>query len=111
MIGGKVGKLREPEARVLAIWIASTFPNHQASIARIKKEVPNFRELSEADLKPSKTRPNECMWQQIIGNVVSHKGSGTSIFNRGWAVRIASRKSIRVTEKGLAHLKSLGLYE
>ena len=108
MANEKVGKLREPEARILALRIAATFPNHQASIARIKKEVPNFRELSEADLKPSLTRPNECMWQQIIGNVVSHEVAGTSIFNRGWAVRIPSRNSIRVTEKGLAHLKSLG---
>ena len=111
MANGKIGKLREPEARILALEIAASFPNHQASIARIKKEVPNFRELGEADLKPSHTRPNECKWQQIIGNVVSHKGAGTSIFNRGWAVRIPSRKSIRVTERGLAHLKGLGLYE
>ena len=108
MVDQKVGKLREPEARILALRVAATFPNHQATIARIKKEVPNYRDLSEADLKPSPTRPNECMWQQIIGNVVSHEGAGTSIFNRGWAVRIPSRKSIRVTEKGLAHLKSLG---
>ena len=104
----KVGKLREPEARILALRIAATFPNRQASIARIKKEVPNFRELSDADLKPSPSRSNERMWQQIVGNVVSHKGAGTSIFNSGWAVRIESRKSIRVTEKGLAHLKKLG---
>lgn len=110
MGGKKVGKLREPEARILAIQIASTFPNHQASIARIKKEVPNFRELSDADLTPSNSRAKEQMWQQIVGNVVSHRGTGTSIFNSGWAVRIESRKSIRVTEKGLKHLKNLGLY-
>ena len=107
MADQKIGKLREPEARILALQIAATFPNHQASIARIKREVPNFRELGEADLKPSNTRPNECMWQQIVGNVVSHRGTGRSIFNLGWAVRIESRKAIRVTEKGLAHLESL----
>ncbi len=107
MADQKVGKLREPEARILALRIAATFPNRQASIARIKKEVPNFRELSEADLKPSRTRPNERMWQQIVGNVVSHRGAGTSIFNSGWAVRIVSRKCIRVTDKGLARLKKL----
>ena len=108
MADQKVGKLREPEARILALRIAAAFPNHQATTARIKKEVPNYRDLGEADLKPSRTRPNECMWQQIIGNVVSHEGAGTSIFNRGWAVYIPSRNSIRVTEKGLAHLKSSG---
>ncbi len=111
MANEKVGKLREPEARILALQIAATFPSHYASMAQIKKKVPSFRELSEADLKPSPSRPNECMWQQIIGNVVCHKGTGVSIFNRGWADRIESRKSIRVTETGLAHLKGLGLYE
>ena len=111
MANEKVGKLREPEARILALRIAATFPNCQASMAQIKKEVPDYRDLSEADLMPSRTRPNECMWQQIIGNVVCHQEVRTSIFNRGWAVRIESRNSIRVTEKGLAHLKGLGLYE
>lgn len=106
-----VGKLREREARILVLRIAATFPNHQATIARIKKEVPSYRDLSDADLKPSPTRPNEQMWQQIVGNVVSHESASTSIFSRGWAIRIASRNSIRVTEKGIAYLKSLGLYE
>jgi len=108
MANEKVGKLREPEARILALQIAATFPNHYASMAQIKRAVPDFRELSDADLKSSPIRRNECMWQQIIGNVVSHDTAGTSIFNHGWAVRIESRNSIRVTEKGLAHLKKLG---
>ena len=108
MANEKVGKLREPEARILALRIAATFPKHQASMARIKKEVPKLRELSKADLKQSRTRRNERMWQQIVGNVVSHDTAGTSIFNQGWAVRIESRNSIRVTEKGLARLKKLG---
>ncbi len=108
MANEKVDKLREPEARILALQIAATFPSHYASMAQIKREVPNFRKLGDADLKPSPSRPNECMWQQIIGNVVCHKGTGVSIFNRGWADRIESRNSIRVTKNGLAHLKGLG---
>ena len=111
MIDQKVGKLREPEARISAIRIAATFPNHQASMARIKKEIPSHRELSELDLKPSPSRRNECKWQPIVGNVVCHKGTGPSIFNKGWAVRIESRNSIRVTDARLEYLKTLGLYE
>ena len=108
MANERLGKLREPEARILALRIAAAFPKHQASTAQIKKHVPNLRELGEADLKQSRPRPNECMWQQIVGNVVSHDKAGTSIFNQGWAVRMESRNSIRVTEKGLARLKKLG---
>ena len=48
------------------------------------------------------------MWQQIIGNVVSHSESRTSIFKRGYAER--TRNGIRVTEKGIEMLKALGRY-
>lgn|SRR6185437_15618494 len=103
-----VGKLREPEARILALRIAASFPNHEAETAQVKDLVPQYRELAPADLLPSMKRKNECMWQQIVGNVVSHEKTTTSIFNKGYAVRVKQKKAIRVTEKGLNYLKSLG---
>lgn len=105
-----VGKLREPEARILALQIAATFPGHQATTTQVKEAAPNFRQWSEANLKPSDTRGNECKWQQIIGNAVgSHQKSTVSIFAKGYAVKIQG--GIRVTKKGLAMLKGKGLYE
>lgn len=102
-------KLREPEARSLALQIAATFPDHRASASDIKKLVPKFRDLSEADLAPSNTRKNECMWQQIMGNALaSHHKTTVSIFARGLAVK--TRDGIRVTEKGVSYLKGLGRY-
>jgi hypothetical protein len=110
MANEKVGKLREPEARILALQIAATFPNHQATTEQIKRTLPRYREFSEADLKPSLTRKHENMWQQIVGNATgSHKQTSTSIFARGLATR--TRDGIRVTEKGLEFLKAKGLYE
>jgi hypothetical protein len=106
----KLGKLREPEARLLALQIAATFPNHTATTSEIKVAAPKFRDWSEDDLKPSNTRGNECMWQQILGNAVgSHQNSSVSIFAKGYAVK--TRTGIRVTEKGIAMLKDKGLYE
>jgi hypothetical protein len=105
MAGLSIPKLREPEARILALRIAATFPNYQAETAQIKELAPNFRKMGPADLKPSATRKHECMWQQIIGNVVSHGDkSSTSIFNQGYATRLKAVKSIRVTDKGLGWL-------
>lgn len=101
------GKLREPEARLLALQIAASFPGHKASTATIKKEVPKYREFSKADLLPSKTRKNETMWEQIIGNVVSHQENSTSIFVRGLAIR--TKDGIQVTEKGLEFIRTKGL--
>jgi hypothetical protein len=110
MVGGKVGKLREPEARILALQIAATFPGHTASTTQIKETAPKFRDWSDEDLQPSKTRGNECMWQQIIGNAVgSHHKTTVSIFAKGYAAK--TRNGIRVTEKGLTMLRGKGLYE
>jgi hypothetical protein len=108
MAGLSISKLREPEARILALRIAVTFPNYQAETAQIKDKVSNYRKLGPADMQPSKTRKNECMWQQIVGNVISHDKSAVSIFNQGYAVRLVSLKSIRVTQKGIDYLKKLG---
>jgi hypothetical protein len=66
------GKLREPEARLLALAIAASMPAHRASTAQIKDRVAQRRELTPDDLKPSGTRSREEHWQQIVGNVVSH---------------------------------------
>lgn len=101
------GKLREPEARDLALQIAASFPGHEASTTQIKAEAPKHRAMSADDLKPSQSRGNETMWEQIMGNVVSHQKTSTSIFNRGLSTR--TKDGIRVTEKGLEYLKNKGL--
>ena len=108
MAGVSIPKLREPEARILALRIAASYPSREALTSQIKDDLPKYRALGPADLKASTKRPNECMWQQIVGNVVSHNKTNTSIFNQGWAVRLTKVKGIRVTPAGLAHLKKLG---
>ena len=99
-------KLREPDARVLALRIAATFPGRTASTAQIKKLVPKYVTLTNADLTPSESRANEEKWQQIVGNVISHKETSTSIFSRGHAERTTD--GIRVTDEGVAYLKRQG---
>ncbi len=99
-------RLREPEARILALRIAAKRPNREAETTYIKDQVPKYITLTAADLKPSKTRTTEQMWQQIVGNVVSHQNVSTSIFKKGYATRM--RSGIRVTEAGVAYLAKLG---
>ncbi|MBO6667798.1 hypothetical protein [Parvibaculum sp.] len=99
-------RLREPEARILALRIAASYPNHQTSTTNIKAAVPKLVELTDIDKQPSPTRKHEHKWEQIVGNVVSHQKTSTSIFNKGYAVR--TEDGIRVTEKGLDYLKKKG---
>jgi hypothetical protein len=99
-------RLREPEARDLSLRIAAACPNHEAATAYIKDEVPKYIELTALDLQMSLTRPHERKWQQIVGNVVSHHKSVTSIFSKGYAIR--TDDGIRVTDEGLAYLGGKG---
>jgi hypothetical protein len=98
-------RLREPEARILALRIAAKQPNREALTSFIKDRVPDYVTLNALDLAPSKTRSREAVWRQIVGNVVSHEPVSTSIFTKGYAVLIPD--GIRVTDKGVAYLASL----
>lgn len=99
-------RLREPEARILFLKIAAIQPKHEASTTFIKQRIPEFFDLTPADLRPSPTRHNEERWQQIVGNVISHHDTETSIFSQGYATRTA--EGIRVTPRGLRYLESIG---
>jgi hypothetical protein len=99
-------RLREPEARILALRIAASRPNRDASTTYIKDHIQDYIELTDTDLKPSPTRIQEERWQQIVGNVISHINTTTSIFNRGFAER--TDDGIKVTDLGLKHLAKLG---
>jgi hypothetical protein len=99
-------RLREPEARVLALRIAASRPNKEADTSFIKDRVPDYITLTELDLEPSNTRGGEAVWRQIVGNVVSHEPQSTSIFAKGYAERLPD--GMRVTDAGVAYLASLG---
>jgi hypothetical protein len=98
-------RLREPEARILALRIAAAQPNHEATTTYIKQHIADYIEFTPLDLRPSSTRTNEQRWQQITGNVVSHQNTRTSIFNKGYADR--TDDGIRVTNIGLDYLAKL----
>ena len=102
----KGDRLREPEARLLALKIAAMRPNHTATTTFIKKEVPKYIELTQADLAPSKSRTNEFRWQQIVGNIISHDKTLQGPFVRGYAVK--ANNGLAVTKKGVDYLNNMG---
>ena len=98
-------RLREPEARILAIRIAATMPNNEITTKRLKELVRDYIVFTPIDLEPSDSRGNECKWQQVVGNIVSHQSTGTSIFTRGYAIRTAD--GLIVTDAGIEFLETL----
>jgi hypothetical protein len=104
----KEDRLREEEARILCLKIAYSSPNHTASTELIKRRVADFYEFSEKDLEESKTRRNEALWQQIIGNVISHRDASTGPFETGYAIRTSD--GLRLTAAGIRFLHCIGFY-
>jgi hypothetical protein len=105
----KDDRLREPEARILALKIAAQCPDRAASTHFIKSEMPKYTELSDADHRWSLSRPREQVWQQIVGNVVSHHETPSGPFAKGYALR--TRDGLSVTEKGIDYLNSMGFWD
>jgi hypothetical protein len=99
-------RLREAEARVLALKIAAECDGYAASTEYIKKRVPELVPLTAKDLEQSASRPREKLWQQIVGNVISHKPGNRSIFTQGLAERTSN--GLRVTDEGMSYLNNIG---
>jgi hypothetical protein len=93
--------------RIAALQVAASKPHGKATTSELKKEVAKYLILTPKDLLPSQTRPNEAMYQQIVGNIVSHRGSKNNIFARGWATYTGD--GIQITEAGRHYLRTLGL--
>lgn len=102
----KHDRLKESEARNIALKIASLMPGGRASTEQIKDAVPAYFPLSAFDMTPSPTRRREQLWQQIVRNVISHNGSPRSLFSRGLARKLDD--GIVVTDKGFDYLNRSG---
>ena len=106
---GDSDRLREAEARMLALRIAAGGPKHEASVEEIKRRLPELHKLTDIDLAASKSRPREKNWELIVGNAVgSHNlpRIKTSLVARGLAERTA--EGIRATDAGVDFLKQAG---
>jgi hypothetical protein len=97
----------ETEMRIAALQVARSKPNGVATTTELKEEVSRFVDLTPQDLVQSKTRRNEAMFQQIVGNIISHDKSRTNIFYKGYAVYTGD--GIQITDTGRDFLARRGL--
>ena len=103
----RTNRTSESEMRIAALQVARSKPNGIATTTQIKEEIGKYVDLTPEDLVQSKTRQNEQMYQQIVGNIISHQDSQTNIFARGLAVYTGD--GIRITQAGLDFLQRRGL--
>lgn len=99
----KPGRSTEHDIAFAVMKYLATVPHGTASTASIKKHVPSFIDLTPDDKEPSGTRPNEQVWQQVVGNIVSHrKDSPENFVNRGLLAYEA--RKLTLTDAGRAYL-------
>lgn len=69
-------------------------PSGTATVAEIKQNLPNFIDLTPADLEQSPTRDNEKVWEQQVRNVVSHRATDGNAINDGLIVNSPGEMTI-----------------
>ena len=71
----------ETDVEIAVVKYLSGLAGHSATIRQIKRALPDFLNLSDADRRKSETRPNEELWEQQVRNIVSHRNTpGNFIF-------------------------------
>ena len=80
----KPNRSSENDIAFAAMKYLVTTPAKSATTAEVKQHIPNFIALTVDDREVSETRPNEEVWQQVVGNIVSHRNDSPDNFiNRG----------------------------
>lgn len=106
MPGRKDNRTSEPEIAIAVLRICADAPGGEATIADLKRLVPDYINLTADDRVQSQTRPNEEVWEQIVRNIVSHRTAEGNIIAEGFAEHVHG--GIRIADAGRNHLKRLG---
>jgi hypothetical protein len=99
----KKGRITEAKVGIAVLKILAAKPNGVALIRVLKKELPDYLNLSDEDRAPSETRRNEELWEQQVRNLISHRVAEGNIVAEGLAEYKPGR--LRITEAGRLHLK------
>jgi hypothetical protein len=94
----------ENQVAFVALQIAAKQSNGIATFKRIKKDLPNYIDLSPEDRRMSKTRPNEEVWEQRIRNIKSHDSYAGNYIFEGYLEHVP-RSGYRITDRGRRYLK------
>lgn len=97
----------ESEIALATLRVAAGQQNSIASYDTLRKEIPNYINLSDDDHQQSQTRQNEEVWEQKIRNIKSHYDVPGNILCEGYAEHI-SRTGYKITTAGRAYLTRKG---
>lgn len=93
-----MARTTEAEIGKAVLRILKDQPNGEASIPRLKRELPDYIKLTPEDCAPSPTRKNEEVWEQQVRNLVSHRNTPGNIIAEGYAEY--RPRWLKITEAG-----------
>ncbi len=102
----KAGRSNEHEIAVAVLRYLATVPSGIATIAEITQHLPNFINLTPADLEQSPTRDQESVWEQQVRNIVSHRDTAGNAINDG--LLASSPGAMSITDAGKFWLNKKG---
>lgn len=100
-------RVTEVEVGIAVLRIAASRPDGTATFQCLKKEMPDYLNLSHEDQTQSLTRPNEELWEQQIRNIKSHSEAEGNIICEGYATHVP-RVGYRITDSGKRYLQKKG---
>ena len=97
------GRIREKDLIIPALRAAAESRNGQITTSRLIEELseefaPEGRDAEIIDGR------NDSFFSQKVRNLISHRNTATSMFQRGYAEYDAGDESIRITDIGRAFL-------
>jgi hypothetical protein len=108
MMRSKPNRSSEHDIAIAVMRYLATLPSRRATTSSLKRHVPAFIKLTRSDKQFSDTRPNEQLWHQVVGNIVSHRSDSPENFiNRG--LLAYDRGWLTLTSAGSAHLDKLAI--
>jgi len=81
------GTSEEKIAEAIIRYLGTT-ESGSATIRQIRENLHQFIELNAYDMRPSKTRDGEKLWEQIVRNVVCHRNVPENAVHDGMLVYI-----------------------
>lgn len=100
-------RVTESDVATATLRIAAGRQDGTATFHRLRKELPDYLNLSAADRRQSLTRPNEELWQQLIRNIKSHHEVEGNIICEGYAKHLP-RVGYKITDSGRRYLRRQG---
>lgn len=93
------GRIRERDLIIPALQAAASSPDGEITTTRLIEVLEDEFRPDGQDAQLLEGR-NDTHFSQKVRNLVSHRGSASSMFSRGYAEYVAGSESLRITSAG-----------